>query len=490
MSIPGDGFNRLPRELVCDIFRLLIEDDAYEIDRRNLGLVCRRWWNFIESSPPLWTQIAAGDGHAEVRRALENSRGAMIDLFCPAQRWGCMSLKAFLDDTGPHVARWRSLWIAVTSESDWAPLTKVHPPSLKILSMKQHDRRGTLSENAITLFGGAPAPSTLKQLMLNAVPLAVEPLRPSGLVRLSLKQIGTISTLQLLQILRRSPGLEELKLDGNPKLAAIGPQASNIQPIELPKLVFLSLHRTTVDGTYCILSNIRIPNPRRSLFISANIRGLGTGPTLLRPAIAHLLHTAPIPPADLPFSVIKAKLSGASYCIIQFRGMELRVQVDGEDHVQAIFSWLVNGLGSEAAECPVHLILDTSYMDPIRINAALGPLIVRHVSVSDAFGDHSVRPSRENLYLAMAHPPDSTSPGWFLPQLESLTVGFKTVESQERLVSMLRARYQGATSHGETESTRPRSLRSVELRGEPRAVGLVEEIQGILGEANVFWANE
>ncbi|KAG8909121.1 hypothetical protein FRC01_007118, partial [Tulasnella sp. 417] len=490
MSIPGDGFNRLPGELVCKIFQLVMEAGNSEIDRPRLGLVCHQWRNFIENSASLWTRILTLRGRTQFHRALENSRGAMIDL----TYWGGMSLKEFLDEAGPHIARWRSLTATVNrdKEWEWAPLTKLQPPRLEnlFLTMNQSGPWVALPENAITLFGGAPAPSTLKGLALDWFPLAVEPLRPSGLVLLSLRQVATISTLQLLEILRRSPGLEMLRLESNPKLEAIGPQASNIQPIELPKLVSLGFQHMKDDGTYCILSNIRIPNPRRSLRIAEPIRGVSPGPSFLTPAIAHLLHTAPIPPTDLPFSVINVEIFLADTCIIKFRGMELHVHVDGEDQVQDIFSWLVNGLGSEAAECPVDLILIDSDMDPIRIIAAMGPLIIKHLAVADAFVHGWVRPMREDLYRAMARSPDPTSPGWLLPRLESLSVTFLAVESQEPLISMLRDRYQGASLQGETESTRPMSLRSVELRGTPRTEGLAEEIKGILGEANVGWVNE
>ncbi|KIO33139.1 hypothetical protein M407DRAFT_241164 [Tulasnella calospora MUT 4182] len=74
--------------------------------------------------------------------------------------------------------------------------------------------------------------------------------------------------------------------------------------------------------------------------------------------------------------------------------------------------------------------------------------------------------------------------------MESLSVRFQTIDSQKQLVSMLRNRYEGVTLLGETEPRCPMNLRSVELLGHPRTEGLVEEIKGILGKSNVFWADE
>ncbi|KIO21383.1 hypothetical protein M407DRAFT_245477 [Tulasnella calospora MUT 4182] len=74
--------------------------------------------------------------------------------------------------------------------------------------------------------------------------------------------------------------------------------------------------------------------------------------------------------------------------------------------------------------------------------------------------------------------------------METLSIGFDTIESQEEFIVILRDRYEEATSGTETESRCPVNLKSVELRGRPRAEGLVENIRGILGEVNVFWPSQ
>ncbi|KIO33136.1 hypothetical protein M407DRAFT_18001 [Tulasnella calospora MUT 4182] len=482
MSIPGDGLNGLPSELICNIFRLVINPSNPRKERCRLMLVCRRWREYVEGSALLWTTISAYDGLSYMRRALENCRGAMIDITFPLSRSSAANLEALAFEGGPHIPRWRSLILALRWSRSWestlAPLTRTQAPNLEILKLLVR-HAGEISANPITLFGGAPAPSTLKNITLDQIPVAFEPLGLSGLVSLNLKKVPTISTPQLLEILRDSPGLERLYLISNPSLVAIGSQASTIQPIELPKLVSLSLKRIDNGGTGCILSNIRIPN-RRRVSIRANVRGVNPRSALFTSAITHIFHTT-IPTADLSPSAITVEGYDVDGCSIKFRGIELALVVDGEDRVQDMLGWLVDGLGPEAAECPVHLIHGWSRWDPVRFAAVPPPLVIKHLTISDSASDLL----RKALYAAMTRAPDPPSSDWFLPQMESFSVGLGTMESQKQLISMLKNRYEG----GETESRCPMNLRSVKLRGEPRTEGLVEEIKGILGEVHVFWAN-
>ncbi|KIO33137.1 hypothetical protein M407DRAFT_18002 [Tulasnella calospora MUT 4182] len=473
MSIPGDGLNGLPSELICNIFRLVINfvDPRKELCR--LMLVCRRWREYVEDSALLWTTISAYDGLPHMRRALKNSRGAMIDLNFPVSPSSTVNLEAFIVEAGPHIPRWRSLILALHSPPSWesalAPLTTTPAPNLQILKIFVVYSGHSISANPITLFGGAPAPSSLKDLTLHHIPVAVEPLSLSGLVLLSLIEVYTISTPQLLEILRGCPGLETLRLDNNPRLTAIESQASNIQPIELPTLVSLSLKRLDNGGTNCILSNIRIPN-RRRVSIRADMRQVNARSTPFTSAITHIFHTT-IPIADLPSSIIRVEATRDDECTIKFRNIELELVVDGEDRVRDILGWLADGLGSEAAECSVHLIHGWSRWDPVRLAAVPPPLVIKHLTISDSASDLF----REALYIALARVPDPPSSDWFLPQIESLSLRFQTTESQKQLTSMLRNRYEG----GKAELRCPMNLRFIELRGGPRPEGLVEEIKGI-----------
>ncbi|KAG8912249.1 hypothetical protein FRC01_005200 [Tulasnella sp. 417] len=412
----------------------------------------------------------------------------MLDIRCLDSTG--LRVEAFMVEAGLHIARWRSLMAAFTPcpsslamESALAPLTTAQPPFLERLSLCYFDRRDNRPQDTVTLFGGAPAPSTLRHLALLGFRLEVEPLRLSGLVSLELKRVDNITTPQLLNILRGSPFLETLYLTGNPRLKAIGPQPPTVQPIELAKLESLELVDLDHAGARDILSTIRIPN-HRSVYISTEIGEGSVLSLLFTSAITHILHTS-IPGVNGCSSVIRVEERNGSQTTIKFRGMEL-VLVGGEDQIHGILSWLAGGLGSEAAECPVHLILDRPQIDPIRIAVVPPPLIVNQLSILG----YSEEPWQENLYLAMASPQDSTPSGWLFPQLESISVKFQTIGSQKKLISMLRNRYQGATLRGETESTCPLNLRSVELRGQPQTEGLVEEIKGIIGEASVFWADE
>ncbi|KAG8974743.1 hypothetical protein FRC05_006903 [Tulasnella sp. 425] len=402
-----------------------------------------------------------------------------------------MTLEAFLVEAGPHIARWRSLAAAihpsspVSWESTFAALTTTPAPSLKTLDLRLSDRSRWTSPGIIVLFGGAPAAPSLENLYLKRIPVAIEPLRLSGLTSLTLTRVVTISTLELFEILRASPGLETLRLEENTGLAAVEPRPSAVEPIELPKLRYLTVQLIDHGAANCLLSTIRIPN-RRHISFCANISSINARSVLFTPSISHLLHVQPtvVPALDSEPWNIKVEPVDDDACRIELRGVVLDLGVAGEDQIQDILGWVAEGLGSEAPECPVHLKVAWSTMDIARVAAVPAPLVVRHLSIyENLFGRLP-----DSFYVAMSQPPESTSSGWPLAQLECLSVGFNTMDPQRELIALLQSRYGNPASPSGTEPRCPTSLRSVELRGQPITEGLVDEIKGILGEVNVFWA--
>ncbi|KAG8929317.1 hypothetical protein FRC01_004539 [Tulasnella sp. 417] len=383
------------------------------------------------------------------------------------------------------MARCHSLKAVIRTTPSWerasGPLTTAQAPRLERLDLCFIYADYSIPQNTITLFGGAPAPSTLRHLRLARIPLEVEPLGLSGLVSLFLEGIKSISTSQLLDILRGSPWLEYLTLIQNPGLVAIRPQASTMPPIELPNLVSLSFTWLNHGGTNSIISNIRVPN-HRQISIGITIDGDSFLTTLLTPDITHILH-ATVPTADSSSSIIRVEIDEYDDFTIRFRGVKLSLCVDEGGRMQQVLGWLVDGLGPEAAGCSVHFMLDRSETDPAGLAAVPHPLVVKHLSISDGSLEGS-------FYDAMIQPPDPASPTWLFAQMESLSVGLNRVESSMQLISMLRSRYQGATAEGETGLRCPMNLRSVELRGKLNTEGLVEEIREILGEVDVFWAKK
>ncbi|KAG8929315.1 hypothetical protein FRC01_004537 [Tulasnella sp. 417] len=484
MRITGNILDNIPTELLCNIFRVSIDSKPPRRDLCRLSLVCRRWRECVESSAVLWTHISTRDGPTHVRRALEKSKEALIDLHSPSNSE--MTLETLLAEAGSHMARCRSLKAVISRAPSWerasGPLTTAQAPCLEILELSLICVGYGMSQNTVTLFGGAPAPSTLRHLSLDGIPVEVEPLSLSGLVSLSLEEIKAISTPQLLDILRGSPWLEDLTLRKNPRLVAIGTQASTMPPIELPNLVSLSFEWLDHGGTNSIICNIRVPNHRR-VFIRGTIREASCLTTLLTPAITHILHTT-VPTGDVSASVIRVEIDEDDEFIIRFRGIELSLLVDEEDRLQQALDWLVGGLGPEAAECPVHFMLDWSEMDPLRLAAVPQPLVVKRLSISDIWS------LQGPLYDAMVQPPNPAPPGWLFAQTESLSVGLNQIDSDTQFISMLRSRYQGATAEGGTGLRCPMNLKSVELRGQLKTEGLVREIREILGEVDVFWAKE
>ncbi|KAG8950002.1 hypothetical protein FRC04_008081 [Tulasnella sp. 424] len=481
MDAGRNGINGLPMELLCNILWLAISPSNTRRDLCRLSLVCRLWWGWIESSALFWTYISPEDGPTYVRRALEKSKDAPIDIRYPRHESLGMTLEALLVEAGPHIARWRSLSALqplepVSWKSAFTALTTTPAPILKTLKLKLSDQSRSTSQDTIILFGGAPASPSLENLYLNQIPVAIGPLRLSGLMSLNLKRVVTISTLELFEILRASPGLETLRLEENTGLAAVESRPSAVEPIELPKLRSLTVQLIDHGAANCLHSTIRIPN-RRHIFFHDNIRSINVRSVLFTPSISHLLHVQPtaIPALDPGPWNIKVVVE-YNDCRIEFRGVNLSLNVTGEDQIQDILGWLAEGLGSEAPGCPVHLIHGWSIMDIARLAAVPAPLVVRHLSVT------------ESPMGLLSRQLESTFSGGPLAKLESLSVVFYTEESQRCLIALLQSGYGTPSSASRTETRFPTSLRSVELRGQPITEGLVDEIKGILGEVNVFWA--
>lgn len=482
MAIAGseNAINGLPTELLCRVLWLAIDPQNSQEGRCRLCLVCRQWMECIEGSAFLWTDISTGSGgitRTYMRQALEKSKEAMINLDYSAFSIYTMTPETFLVEAAPHTARWRSLRVLLWRSSTVSPLATLQAPRLENLELVMRTVRGPEPGDTITLFSGAPAPPTLRHLTLGGVQVALKPLSLSGLVSLNLCFVITLSTPQLLEILRNSPNLETLRLEANPGLGDIGAQPSVTQPIVLQKLVSLSLRALDRGGTTFILSTIRIPN-HRSIFISDEIRDHSVR-TLFTPAISHILHTT-IPSSNSRFSNIEVKVIDGGLFSIRFRGIEFETWVGELEQIPEILTWMVEGLGSEVPECPVRLKVDSSAVDIVRLVSLPPPLVVRHVSIPVALFED----------IALSRPLESTSSQWPFAHMDTLSVKLGGIEWQKHFISLLRSLYGKASSHGEAELRRPASLWSVELRGVTRAEGLVEEIMEILGEANVFWADE
>ncbi|KIO25196.1 hypothetical protein M407DRAFT_25420 [Tulasnella calospora MUT 4182] len=179
------NINSLPNELLCEIFLLAVNPYSARTDRCRLILVCRLWKKHVEDSALLWADISARGGRAYIRRALENSKASMINLHYPEHNEAHIDLESFMAEAGPYIARWRSLTVVARWSPQWEsaldPLTSAQAPSLEFLELCLFGPGYLTPAKAITLFGGALAPSTLKYLTLSHVQVAIEPLGLSGL---------------------------------------------------------------------------------------------------------------------------------------------------------------------------------------------------------------------------------------------------------------------------------------------------------------------
>ncbi|KAG8953316.1 hypothetical protein FRC04_002726 [Tulasnella sp. 424] len=284
--------DRLPEEIFLEVVETSLGADSATPLRDLVGLtlVCRRWKIIVEGSSSLWSRISASEGLATVRKALRLAHGVPLIL---SYDEGSTNIdpKTFFEEIGRHIAQWRSLTAQLNELPEhsapnftFAELETTIAPKLEVLHLGAFNFDGKL-QRAITLFGGAPQPSTLKDLWVEKIPISFEPLRLSNLTSLTLEGIAWVPATSVLQALRESPGLEDLSLT-RLKDATVYP-VNDDQPVTLLSLTSLKLHQNPTHFTRSILSSITAPS-LHSLHVKCTMLGDPVS-GILTPAMSHMI---------------------------------------------------------------------------------------------------------------------------------------------------------------------------------------------------------
>lgn len=354
----------LPEEIFINIIQFSIDADTPVRDLIKITAVCQRWKRILEGAPALWSGLTAADGVDGLRRALRMVQDAQLDLKFD-KLTSTVDIETFFQATSSRISRWRTLLV---KSYDWfqglsstCPASTA-PPTLELLHLI-YNPPGSQQRDEIALFGGQPAPVSLKDVRLEWVPVAVAPLRLSGLTSLVLDNLPNFPVQEIIRILQESPALEHLRLswwyNANSQDQFSGYAGSSQDAI----ICLTSLRSLTIDyiptsHIRLLLSVLRFPNLERfdlrgmievgpvSDFFAMNARHLVD-------VFQRVTSTANCIHFEIVGDTCSAIFSDGF--LLQWRGPVL-IHLDP---IRAFFEWLFTHLGTRLKDLPTTLSLRT-----------------------------------------------------------------------------------------------------------------------------------
>ncbi|KAG9044462.1 hypothetical protein FS837_008107 [Tulasnella sp. UAMH 9824] len=354
----------LPEEIFMNIIQLSINADTAVRDLLNITTVCQRWKRILEGAPALWSSLTAAEGVDGLRRALRMVQHAPLDLKFDTST-STVDLETFFQETSSRISQWRTLLVKSYDWSQGVSPTcpaSTAPPRLELLYLIYYSPGAQRGEE-IALFGGQPAPVSLKDVRLEWVPVAVAPLRLSGLTSLVLDNLPNFPVEEILRILQESPELEYLRLSWwqnstSQNQFSGDPGTSQDAIICLTSLRSLTIDYIPISHIHLLLSVLRFPNLERfdlggmiqdgpiSDFFALNARHL-----------IDVLQRVTSKADCIRFKIVGDTCSAVfpDGFLLQWRGpLPIRL-----DPIRAFFEWLFTHLGAWLKEIPTTLSLRT-----------------------------------------------------------------------------------------------------------------------------------
>lgn len=122
----------------------------------------------------LWTGVTAAEVLEGLRRALRMVQDAPLDLKFDSST-AAVDLEAFFRGMGGEISQWKTLFVNASGGSQVVGSTcpaSTAPPTLEVLCFVCYYPRAQVVHE-IDLFGGQPAPASLKDVQLVRVPVAL-----------------------------------------------------------------------------------------------------------------------------------------------------------------------------------------------------------------------------------------------------------------------------------------------------------------------------
>ncbi|KAG0696802.1 hypothetical protein DFH29DRAFT_949556 [Suillus ampliporus] len=251
-----------PSELLATIFTHILEEQVFDrcrgihrgMHRQGLPTweivthVCRHWRQVALACPTLWTFI----DHAPARRLsimLERSKTAALIVFYTSSHLHCIgqALSQLPRIKVLHLCA--CLW-NVDHISDC--LSSQPAPLLEIFELYAVEPGLDTISDAI-FQGRAPR---LRSVVLTQCTFSWTSSIFSGLPTLNLRRIHVPTLLQLLSVLRRMPGLEQLMFE---ELSTSSGGAEVFDQVPLTRLKSIALNSSTVQSAISLFSHLALP---------------------------------------------------------------------------------------------------------------------------------------------------------------------------------------------------------------------------------------
>ncbi|KAG9047978.1 hypothetical protein FS837_001050 [Tulasnella sp. UAMH 9824] len=489
---PPPAFQRLPEDLFIDIVQLYVDRRTPIRDLIRLILVCQRWRTTVEGTPTLWSRITGNETVAHLRKGLEMSQQSHLDIEYEGIGPN-MTMRIFLSEIGPHIARWKSfVAILTTGELPLGELeTKPAPVLEKLHLVNRYYRRWTIS---VTLFGGAPAPPTLKDLWISGIPISLHPLRLGQMERFKLQAHPHATTAEIITTLQGSPDLYKVEL------SCVGDRNELTlvkDTIRLPLLVDLRIHNIPQHMALQILSNIFAPNLR-----TLQVMLLGSENPRNR-TLAAMTSLIPIMKSIASDALAINVHFGCILYRISIGGLSLafeynRNPMDAGELAAELFGWLGSHLGGHVMDHPVTLSINNFSTDSLCIDWLSSCVKVTKLRLWHDTTTTFTRLFKDAL-LSLSNPNALSSTGWLLPHVDILETNLTWKEASSNLVNMISARESAASHSNQPEGTptmSPRRLREIRLsfggfeanEEHPLEIDFMRAIRNAAVDADIYWS--
>ncbi|KIO22535.1 hypothetical protein M407DRAFT_27935 [Tulasnella calospora MUT 4182] len=261
----------LPAELFLQVIHCVMRPSLEENKTGNyrhlisLSGVCSHWCSVIRDSPPLWTQLHLWDSPNIVKMAIQRSSCHLLDITINKSsylRRAYEDMQEFLNTIILHRNRWRTLGVSLRSSLIPLVTAALEEPALNLEKLSLIDQDTVSSTLQVDFFRGA-APQ-LKDLTLNGVSIRWDSEVVHGLKFVDLSWIHFPSTKAILDILSRSPQLQQATIW---KCTTGSIFTDSSYSIRLSRLSFLRIDLGRLEAIDNILGSIKALSERSSLTI-------------------------------------------------------------------------------------------------------------------------------------------------------------------------------------------------------------------------------
>ncbi|KAG8914629.1 hypothetical protein FRC00_011975 [Tulasnella sp. 408] len=259
----------LPEEIFIEIVEIMVHphNDLRALRLNTLRLVCRRWDEWIQQTPSLWTYVWNGNNNTYVERALQRSEP--LGLKVRVSYWPKVKnrdTERFWSALLPHVDRWEHAELS-GKLGDSIP----HALALKGASRLRSLALDSNSRKYETIYGPFPwSLPNLESLRIHNIGVPWSP-QQHPLARLKYLYINLHQTeggygypdpllMDILDSLRECQELVSLHLTGM-RVSSDIPKET-LTPISLPNLEFISIGSLPESVECKLLETIRIPKCR------------------------------------------------------------------------------------------------------------------------------------------------------------------------------------------------------------------------------------